>query len=187
MCRPPHDFSGIPMILKTKRLFLRPIAVSDAPALFEARGDAEVMRFWDWPEQRDVAAVERIPRRAHPRTDQRDHQMVGRGAVAGRTRHRRMRPFGDRCPSPLRGGGVPVRPGRIGAKGYAHEAMEAGDRLRLRRDGSPATLGALPRGQRRPRSGCWRSSASTMKAGCANTSCVTASVAIAWIYGLLRD
>jgi RimJ/RimL family protein N-acetyltransferase len=48
------------MILQTNRLFLRPIAVSDAPALFEARGDAEVMRYWDWPEQKDVAAVERI-------------------------------------------------------------------------------------------------------------------------------
>lgn len=48
------------MILKTNRLFLRPIAVSDAPALFEARGDAEVMRYWDWPAQKDVAAVERI-------------------------------------------------------------------------------------------------------------------------------
>jgi len=48
------------MVLRTKRLFLRPVAVSDAPALFEARGDAEVMRYWDWPEQKDVAAVERI-------------------------------------------------------------------------------------------------------------------------------
>jgi len=48
------------MILQTKRLFLRPIAVSDAPALFEARGDAEVMHYWDWPEQKDVAAVEQI-------------------------------------------------------------------------------------------------------------------------------
>lgn len=48
------------MKLQTNRLFLRPIAVSDAPALFEARGDAEVMRYWDWPEQKDVAAVERI-------------------------------------------------------------------------------------------------------------------------------
>jgi ribosomal-protein-alanine N-acetyltransferase len=45
------------MILQTKRLFLRPIAVSDAPALFEARGDAEAMRFWDWPAQDSVEAV----------------------------------------------------------------------------------------------------------------------------------
>jgi ribosomal-protein-alanine N-acetyltransferase len=48
------------MILQTKRLFLRPIAISDAPALFEARGDAEVMRYWDWPAQKDVAALEQI-------------------------------------------------------------------------------------------------------------------------------
>jgi RimJ/RimL family protein N-acetyltransferase len=48
------------MILKTNRLFLRPIAVSDAPALFEARGDAEVMRYWDWPAQKSVEAVEQI-------------------------------------------------------------------------------------------------------------------------------
>lgn len=45
------------MILHTERLFLRPIAVSDAEALFEARGDAEVMRYWDWPEQPSVDAV----------------------------------------------------------------------------------------------------------------------------------
>jgi [ribosomal protein S5]-alanine N-acetyltransferase len=48
------------MKLQTNRLFLRPVAVSDAPALFEARGDAEVMRYWDWPAQKDVAAVEKV-------------------------------------------------------------------------------------------------------------------------------
>jgi ribosomal-protein-alanine N-acetyltransferase len=48
------------MNLQTNRLSLWPIRLSDAPALFEARGDAEVMRYWDWPEQKDVAAVERI-------------------------------------------------------------------------------------------------------------------------------
>jgi ribosomal-protein-alanine N-acetyltransferase len=48
------------MILRTNRLFLRPIAVSDATALFAARGDAEVMRFWDWPAQESVAAVEGV-------------------------------------------------------------------------------------------------------------------------------
>lgn len=48
------------MKLQTNRLFLRPITVGDAPALFEARGDAEVMRYWDWPAQKDVAAVERV-------------------------------------------------------------------------------------------------------------------------------
>jgi ribosomal-protein-alanine N-acetyltransferase len=46
--------------LQTNRLFLRPVAISDAPALFAARGDAEVMRYWDWPAQKDVAGVERI-------------------------------------------------------------------------------------------------------------------------------
>lgn len=48
------------MSLRTRRLFLRPIAVSDAEPLFAARGDPEVMRFWDWPAQKnaaDVAAV----------------------------------------------------------------------------------------------------------------------------------
>lgn len=48
------------MILRTARLFLRPIAIDDAPALFEARGDAEVMRYWDWPEQKSVDEVRAI-------------------------------------------------------------------------------------------------------------------------------
>jgi len=48
------------MNLTTERLFLRPIAVSDAEALFEARGDATVMRYWDWPAQDSVAAVREI-------------------------------------------------------------------------------------------------------------------------------
>ena len=54
------------MILQTKRLFLRPIAVSDAPALFEARGDAEVMRYWDWPEQDSAEAVREVLRQHIP-------------------------------------------------------------------------------------------------------------------------
>ena len=48
------------MILSTNRLFLRPVVGSDAPALFEARGDAEVMRYWDWPGQQSVEAVEQV-------------------------------------------------------------------------------------------------------------------------------
>jgi RimJ/RimL family protein N-acetyltransferase len=48
------------MNLQTSRLFLRPLAVSDAPALFEARRDPDVMRFWDWPAQKSVAEVEGI-------------------------------------------------------------------------------------------------------------------------------
>jgi RimJ/RimL family protein N-acetyltransferase len=46
--------------LTTERLFLRPIAAADCTALFEARGDAEVMRYWDWPAQDSVEAVRGI-------------------------------------------------------------------------------------------------------------------------------
>jgi ribosomal-protein-alanine N-acetyltransferase len=48
------------MIIQTERLYLRPIAAGDADALFEARGDAEVMRYWDWPRQDSAEAVRRI-------------------------------------------------------------------------------------------------------------------------------
>ena len=48
------------MILRTERLFLRPLAMSDAPALFAARGDPEVMRWWDWPAQNNLAELESI-------------------------------------------------------------------------------------------------------------------------------
>lgn len=48
------------MILRTERLHLRPIAAGDAEALFASRGDPEVMRYWDWPEQESVAAVRAI-------------------------------------------------------------------------------------------------------------------------------
>jgi ribosomal-protein-alanine N-acetyltransferase len=48
------------MILQTQRLTLRPVRVEDAPALFAARGDAEAMRYWDWPEQPDVGHVQGI-------------------------------------------------------------------------------------------------------------------------------
>ncbi|MBV8976758.1 MAG: GNAT family N-acetyltransferase [Alphaproteobacteria bacterium] len=48
------------MILTTRRLTLRPITVDDAEALFEARGDAEVMRYWDWPARKTVAEVRDI-------------------------------------------------------------------------------------------------------------------------------
>ena len=48
------------MKLQTPRLFLRPIAVSDAPALFASRSDPDVMRYWDWPTQKSVADVEDI-------------------------------------------------------------------------------------------------------------------------------
>jgi RimJ/RimL family protein N-acetyltransferase len=35
--------------LLTTRLVLDPLALDDASDLFEARGDSEVMSFWDWP------------------------------------------------------------------------------------------------------------------------------------------
>ena len=61
------------MILQTKRLTLRPISVTDAPTLFAARGDPDVMRYWDWPEQTSVEAVadvlnEHIPELGDGRT-----------------------------------------------------------------------------------------------------------------------
>jgi len=50
----------MPLILTTDRLYLRPIAIADAEALFEARGDAEVMRYWDWPPQDSADAVRAV-------------------------------------------------------------------------------------------------------------------------------
>jgi|tagenome__1003787_1003787.scaffolds.fasta_scaffold20952701_3 ribosomal-protein-alanine N-acetyltransferase len=47
-------------LLQTHRLTLRPLNISDAPALFEARNDPEVMRYWDWPPQATVDDVSRI-------------------------------------------------------------------------------------------------------------------------------
>jgi RimJ/RimL family protein N-acetyltransferase len=48
------------MNLQTSRLFLRPLGISDASALFEARSDPQVMHYWDWPVQNSVAEVEGI-------------------------------------------------------------------------------------------------------------------------------
>jgi [ribosomal protein S5]-alanine N-acetyltransferase len=48
------------MILQTSRLTLRPIEASDAAALFAIRGDPEAMRYWDWPAQENVEAVEEV-------------------------------------------------------------------------------------------------------------------------------
>ena len=45
------------MNLETQRLFLRPIQSHDAPDMFVARGDTEVMRYWDWPAQNTVEQV----------------------------------------------------------------------------------------------------------------------------------
>lgn len=48
------------MNLQTSRLFLRPIQRHDAADLFVGRGDPEVMRWWDWPEQKSVDEVRGI-------------------------------------------------------------------------------------------------------------------------------
>jgi RimJ/RimL family protein N-acetyltransferase len=48
------------MILRTPRLTLRPIRVNDAPALYKARGDADVMRYWDWPAQESVTELREV-------------------------------------------------------------------------------------------------------------------------------
>ncbi|MGZ6022254.1 MAG: GNAT family N-acetyltransferase, partial [Rhizomicrobium sp.] len=48
------------MNLHTSRLFLRPVQLHDAPDLFVARGDAEVMRYWDWPPQESAEQVRSI-------------------------------------------------------------------------------------------------------------------------------
>ncbi|HWA89326.1 MAG TPA: GNAT family protein [Rhizomicrobium sp.] len=57
------------MNLQTPRLFLRPIAAADADALFEARGDAEVMRYWDWPAQESAKAVRQVFEAHAPKPD----------------------------------------------------------------------------------------------------------------------
>ena len=48
------------MNLQTQRLFLRPIQMHDAADIFAARGDAEVMRYWDWPAPPCVDAVRNV-------------------------------------------------------------------------------------------------------------------------------
>jgi RimJ/RimL family protein N-acetyltransferase len=45
---------------RTSRLWLRPLAARDAPAMFAIMGDAETMRFWDWPAFTDPDTVEEI-------------------------------------------------------------------------------------------------------------------------------
>lgn len=48
------------MNLQTQRLHLRPIQLHDAADIFVARGDDEVMRYWDWPAQKSVDEVRGI-------------------------------------------------------------------------------------------------------------------------------
>jgi ribosomal-protein-alanine N-acetyltransferase len=50
------------MLLTTKRLALRPMAQSDAPALFAILGDSEAMRFWHRPPIARLAVVEEMVR-----------------------------------------------------------------------------------------------------------------------------
>jgi RimJ/RimL family protein N-acetyltransferase len=47
-------------ILTTQRLKLRPLARSDATAVFAMMSDDEAMRFWDWPAFHDPATVGEI-------------------------------------------------------------------------------------------------------------------------------
>ncbi|MEI9888682.1 MAG: GNAT family N-acetyltransferase [Rhizomicrobium sp.] len=48
------------MNLQTARLFLRPTQLHDAADMFAARGDDDVMRYWDWPAQKSVDEVRDI-------------------------------------------------------------------------------------------------------------------------------
>ncbi|HEY2069045.1 MAG TPA: GNAT family protein [Rhizomicrobium sp.] len=48
------------MILRTDRLYLRPLAAGDAEALFAIMSDEEAMRFWDWPAFKDYTTVAEI-------------------------------------------------------------------------------------------------------------------------------
>jgi [ribosomal protein S5]-alanine N-acetyltransferase len=50
------------MNLETRRLFLRPVSVNDAPDLFVARGDAETMRYWDWPPAASAGDIAQVIR-----------------------------------------------------------------------------------------------------------------------------
>lgn len=45
------------MNLRTPRLHLRPLAQTDAPAVFAMMRDPETMRFWDWPAFGDPEVV----------------------------------------------------------------------------------------------------------------------------------
>jgi [ribosomal protein S5]-alanine N-acetyltransferase len=48
--------------LHTARLTLRPVALGDAEDLFTIRGDAEAMRYWDWPDDSDPAETRSVVR-----------------------------------------------------------------------------------------------------------------------------
>jgi ribosomal-protein-alanine N-acetyltransferase len=48
------------MNLQTERLFLRPLTMTDAPALFAIMSDEDAMRFWDWPAFHDPLTVSEI-------------------------------------------------------------------------------------------------------------------------------
>ena len=48
------------MQILTDRLVLAPLRHGDAAELFAARGDPEVMAFWDWPADQNAAATARV-------------------------------------------------------------------------------------------------------------------------------
>lgn len=58
------------MNLQTQRLFLRPVQMNDADEMFVARGDPEVMRFWDWPAFESVEQVRTVIARHHAEVDE---------------------------------------------------------------------------------------------------------------------
>jgi [ribosomal protein S5]-alanine N-acetyltransferase len=112
------------MILRTSRLCLRPIAVCDADALFEARGDAELMRFWDWPGQDSAAQVRQILAAHIPKPDDRtmlwwavalspDGPAIGECDLSEIDRHHARAEVGF------------LFARRHWGQGYAREAMEA--------------------------------------------------------------
>ncbi|MBV9905338.1 MAG: GNAT family N-acetyltransferase [Alphaproteobacteria bacterium] len=53
------------MKLETPRLFLRPIQLHDSDDVFVARGDPEVMRFWDYPAMESADQVRDVITQHH--------------------------------------------------------------------------------------------------------------------------
>jgi RimJ/RimL family protein N-acetyltransferase len=61
----PHDpLAGLPAMpsIETERLILRPIVVTDGPALFAIFSDPEVMRYWSWPPLTSLEQAESLAR-----------------------------------------------------------------------------------------------------------------------------
>lgn len=104
----------------TARLILAPLRVQDAAELFDVRGDAEAMRYWDWAPDADVAATRAMV------ADIRADMAAGR-AMAWTARTHEGRFVGLFDLSGLDGDapdiGFMVLRG-LWARGYAHEASE---------------------------------------------------------------